>query len=48
MPRKIWQIEDYDDETRHIIKTYAVMHQITIAEALKQIVKLANIQLPKL
>ncbi|HUY78896.1 MAG TPA: hypothetical protein VMV29_19140 [Ktedonobacterales bacterium] len=43
MLRKIWQIEDYDEGTRRRIKAYAAANGITIPEALKRIVRLANI-----
>ncbi len=36
--RKIWQIEDYDDETRREIKIFAASQDTTIAKALKRIV----------
>ena len=43
MPRKIWQIEDYDEETKRRVKAYAAANGITIPEALRRIVLLANV-----
>jgi hypothetical protein len=38
MVRTIWQIENYDEETRRKVKSFAGANGLTIAEALKRIV----------
>jgi hypothetical protein len=47
--RNLWMLENVDDATRRQIKQYAFENDITIAEALRQIVVLAleRVKVPK-
>lgn len=36
-----WQIRGVDSETRRLIRIYAATHNMTVAEALAEIIKLA-------
>jgi hypothetical protein len=45
MTRKIWQIENYDDEARRTFKVYAAINGITIAQALTVAARLLSDQM---
>ncbi len=40
--RDLWMLENVDKTTRRLIKQYAFENEVTIAEALRQIVVLAR------
>lgn len=41
-PGNMWRIRDVDPETRKRIKWYAVQHELSIAQALKELVEAAT------
>lgn len=39
--RNVWQVRNMDEDTKKKVKMYAVEHDLTIAQAIEQLIKLA-------